>query len=190
MKRLLRNVLMVLVLSISVSASAADTGIKTDASVVAPTASAATSAAPVVGTKPAASETPAVEVPPATKAEDLSWWKTGLKHAFELVFLVLGLMATALVRVMMKKYGFEEQSGKVNDVLTKAIGFAEQWSLKKMKMNGEAAPGGAKKMEMAVDFAKKLAEEYKLPDKGTDWWEHKLEGWLGVDKAKAAAAKG
>jgi len=122
------------------------------------------------------------------KPADLRWWQLGLKHLMELVFLVLGLMATALVRVMMKKYGFEEQSGKVNDVLMKAIGFAEQWAIKKAKMEGEAAPGGAQKMEMAVDFAKKLAVEYQIPDKGSDWWEHKLEGWLGIEKAKANAS--
>jgi len=188
MKSIFRGLVIALLLSVSLPAVALDSGAKPDVKVVAPEVAKTTDAAVPV----AATAAPEVaKVPPvAAPTEDLSWWKTGLKNVFELVFLILGIMATALVRVMMKKYGFEMQSGKVNDILTKAIGFAEQWSLKKLKMEGEAAPGGAKKMEMAVDFAKKLAVEYKLPNKGADWWEHKLEGWLGVDKAKAAAAKG
>jgi len=170
----------------------ADAGVQPAAKVVTSgsvTPASAPAAAPVA--EPKTDEPTTAAAAPAVATPDpeagLSWWKMGLKHLMELVFLILGIMATALVRVMMKKYGFEEQSGKVNDVLMKAIGFAEQWAIKKAKMEGAAAPGGAQKMEMAVDFAKKLAVEYKLPDKGSDWWEHKLEGWLGIEKAKANA---
>lgn len=132
-----------------------------------------------------ADETPAGDEKPAeTKSEPTQeWWETGLAHLLKLVFLILGLMATALVRVLMKKYGFEEQSGKVNDLLTKAIGFAEQKALKASKLEDGKMTSGAEKMKMAIEFAQGMAKEYKLPEKGSEWWEAKLESWLGVTGA-------
>jgi hypothetical protein len=135
-----------------------------------------------------ADEKPAGDEKPAeTKAEESQeWWETGLAHLLKLVFLILGLMATALVRVLMKKYGFEEQSGKINDLLTKALGFAEQKALKASKLEEGKLTSGAEKMEMAIKFAQGLAKDYKLPEKGSDWWEDKLESWLGVQKNGSA----
>lgn len=114
-------------------------------------------------------------------AGQAAWWQLLIKHALELVFLVLGLMATALVRVLGKKYGFAEQTEKVNDVLIRATAFAEQAAIKLFKVDGKPVES-AKKMEIAVEFAEKLAKDYKLPAKGSDWWEEKLESWLGVEK--------
>ena len=109
----------------------------------------------------------------------LPWWKFLLQNLMELMFLILTIMATAFVRVLMKKYGFESDSAKINDLLEKGSGFAEQWSIKKLKLDGEPVEG-AKKMEVALEFVQKMAKEYKLADKGSDWWEEKLESWLGV----------
>jgi len=135
----------------------------------------------------AASSQPAAPVTDPPKAEEPTqeWWETGLAHLLKLVFLILGLMATALVRVLMKKYGFEEQSGKVNDLLTKAIGFAEQKALKASKLEEGKMTSSAEKMKMAIEFAQGLAKEYKLPEKGSEWWEDKLESWLGVTGASS-----
>lgn len=124
---------------------------------------------------------PAGEESKATTGEGTqSWWEAGLAELMKLVFVILGIMAMALVRVLMKKFGFEEQSAKVNDLLTKAIGYAEQKALKASKLEEGKKTSGAEKMELAVNFAKNMAKEYNLPDKGTDWWEDKLESWLGT----------
>ena len=189
MRTLTKLLTIIALLGLAVPAVAVDSGAQPATKVTEPAGPPAPTTAPVVSAGEVTVEpsSDGAEVKKEAAPAELSWWKLALKHLMELVFLVLGLMAMALVRVMMKKYGFEEQSGKVNDVLMKAIGFAEQWSINKAKLEGEAAPGSAQKMEMAVDFAKKLADEYKLPKKGSDWWEHKLEGWLGIDKAKANA---
>lgn len=138
------------------------------------------------------SEAVLVPVPSNEVAENgKSWWQVGLRHLMELVFLVLGIVATAFVRVLMKKYGFEDHSAKVNDVLQKAAGYAEQWAIRQAKLDGRAARGGAEKMRVALQIAQEMAKDYKLPQKGSAWWETKLEGWLGTEKvkAKSAAAK-
>lgn len=191
MKRLLFATILCLPMLLAAPTSmAADAGAKVDAKAAVTVPAATTAPATKAPVAPAADTKPAVEPKPAapTAAPELSWWKVGLANLMKLGFLLLTLMATAFVRVLMKKYGFEEQTAKVDDVLKKAAGFAEQWAIKKVKLDGEAAPGGAKKMEMAVDFAKKLAVEYKIKDKGSDWWEHKLESWLGAEKARSSVA--
>jgi hypothetical protein len=123
-----------------------------------------------------------------TVVEDASgkaaWWQLLIKHALELVFLVLGLMATAFVRVLGKKYGFADYTEKLNDVLTRATAYAEQAAAKALKVDGKPMES-AKKLELALGFAEELAKDYKLPQKGNDWWEGKLESWLGIEKVKA-----
>lgn len=119
----------------------------------------------------------------ADQVQELSWWKMLLAHGLEFVFAILGIMATAFVTVLLKKFGFESQTAKINDVLDRAIGFAEQKSTKALKLDGKP-DSSATKMNMAVNFAVQMAKEYKLPDKGKTWWEDKLESWLGVNSAE------
>jgi hypothetical protein len=106
----------------------------------------------------------------------------GLAELMKLGFLILSLMAAALVRVLMRKYGFDEHSAKVNDILMRATGYAEQKALSASKLEEGKKTPGAEKMELAVQFAQKLAKDYKVKDKGSAWWEEKLESWLGVQK--------
>jgi hypothetical protein len=103
-----------------------------------------------------------------------------LSHAMELAFAILGLLLSGLVTVLMKKYGFEAQSAKVNELLSKAVGYAEQKALAASKLEEGKVTPGAEKMELAIQFAEKMAADYKLPKKGKDWWEDRLESWLGV----------
>ena len=124
---------------------------------------------------------PEIEIKGETKSNGLSWWQVLLRHLMELVFTVLGIMATATVTVLFRKYGFEAQASKVNEVLDKATGFAEQWSVKKLKLEGKPAEGVAK-LEMAVKMAQALAKDYKLPARSSGWWEDRLESWLGSKK--------
>lgn len=113
----------------------------------------------------------------------LNWWQLLLEHLMELVFTLLGLMGTALVTVLFKKYKFQDHTERVNDLLDRAVGFAEQKSKKAAKLEGDPI-GSAEKLEVAIQFAQSLAKEYKLPKKGKDWWEDKLEAWLGVTEKK------
>jgi opacity protein-like surface antigen len=113
--------------------------------------------------------------------EGMGYGGVAIHYAMKLGFLVVSVLLTVFIRVLMKKYGFEAQTAQVDDVLKRAKGYAEQWALKKAKVDKEAKPGGPDKMKEAVCFAIKLAQEYKLPKKGEDWWEEKLEAWLGVE---------
>lgn len=145
----------------------------TSAKVTVPATQPASVAAPVAPT----------EAPKATEASapqlEAKWWQVLLKHLLELIFAVLGILATGFVTVLLKKYGFEVQTGQVNDILERARGYAEQLSIKKLKLDGKPVPS-AEKMGLAIQFAQKLAEEYKIKDKGKEWWEGKLESWMGM----------
>jgi len=123
---------------------------------------------------------PAV-APAPTPTPDAGVAQVVIKYLIDLaLFLVLGLVSV-LVKVLAKKYGFEAQAAMINDVLLKATGYAEQMAVKKLKLDGKPTPS-AEKMKLALDFANKLAVEYKLPQKAATWWEDKLEGWLGSQK--------
>ncbi len=137
-------------------------------------------AAPVAAPAPKAAETPAPQL-------EAKWWQVLLKHLLELIFAVLGILVTGFVTVLLKKYGFEAQAGKVNDILERARGYAEQLSIKKLKLDGKPVPS-AEKMELAIQFAQKLAEEYKVQAKGKEWWEGKLESWMGMKKNGTTSA--
>ena len=151
----------------------------TSTSVVSPAASPA--AVPVV---PKAELQPVAVVPIAAADEDagLSYGGLAIQYSMKLGFLLLSLLLSAFVAVLLRKFGFQAQNDKLQDILVKAAGFAEQWSLNKAKLNGVAKPGGPEKMAMAIDIAIGMAKEYKLPEKGKDWWEVRLESWLGMQK--------
>ena len=125
-----------------------------------------------------------VATPVVTAAQTdsgLSWWQLLLKHGIELAFFIITLMITAFVNVIGKKYKFEDYTNKINDVLARASGYAEQKAISLAKVKGKPLPS-AEKMQIAINFAESLAKEYKLPKKGTEWWDDKLESWLGVGK--------
>jgi hypothetical protein len=186
---------MILVLSLFVAAPAFAADAQ-PAAKVAPAAkvfvpaSAPAAKAPVPATKapdPAtkAPEKPAEAAPAPVEKKDapdeVKWWEVLVQHAMELGFLILSLMATALVRVLGKKYGFAAHTDKVNDILMRAAGYAEQKAIKAAKLEEGKKTSGAEKMELAVQFAQRLAADYKVKDKGSVWWEEKLEAWLGVE---------
>ena len=130
---------------------------------------------------PKAEEKPAA-APVAAPDEDagLGYGALAVKYAMQLGFLLLSLLLSGFVTVLLKKFGFQAQNEKIQDILTKAAAFAEQWSMKKAKLDGAIKPGGPEKMEQAISIALAMAKEYKLPEKGKDWWEERLESWLGV----------
>lgn len=122
------------------------------------------------------------EKPTATeKEEGMGYGAVAINHAIKLGFTLLSLLLSGLVIVLLRKFGFEAQTSKVNEVLKKAKGFAEQWAIKKAKVDGEAKPGGPAKMDKAAIFAIDLAKEYKLPNKAKEWWMDQLESWLGIE---------
>ncbi len=131
--------------------------------------------APVAAVKP-------VEPEKAAPTGKVVWWEVLVKHAMELGFLLLSLVIAAFVRVLGKKYGFMDHTDKVNDILQRAVGYAEQKAVKATKLEEGKQTSGAEKMQLAVQFAEKLAVDYKVKEKGTSWWEEKLESWLGVER--------
>lgn len=157
---------------------------------VAPAAKVTVEPAAKVTVEPAAkapAEEPKAEEPKeepkaaATVSGEVKWWEEGLSHLMKLGFLLLSLLASGLITVLMKKYGFEDQSAKVNELLGKAVGYAEQKAIKAAKLEEGKKTSGAEKMNLAVQFAQKMAGDYKLKEKGSDWWEDKLESWLGLN---------
>ena len=116
--------------------------------------------------------------------EEIGMGGVVLRSIIEGLFGLVLIMISALIRVVMKKFGFEAEASKVNDIVSKAISFAEQKSLTALKVSG-APMKSAEKMELAIKFAKSIAEDYKLPQKGSDWWENKVESWLGAGKKAA-----
>lgn len=148
----------------------------------APTPVLATKAAvPAPTPTPTAAPAPAVAVPAPATAPEMTWWKVLIRYGLELIFTILGIMATAFVTVLMRKYGFEDYTAKVNDLLDRGTGYAEQKSLNALKLNGKPL-GSAEKLALALELIGEKAKEYKLPDKGKEWWEKKVEGWLGSSK--------
>ena len=117
-----------------------------------------------------------------SKEKEVTWWKVLVSHLMELAFALLGLLLSGLVTVLMRKYGFEAQSAKINELLGKAVGYAEQKAAAAAKLEEGKKTSGAEKMELAVQFAERLAKDYKIKSKGKDWWEDRLESWLGVQK--------
>lgn len=195
MKNVLRSIVAVLVLGLVLPAAYAQTKVDVKATPVKVVAKAEAKAPealviaqPVVAVKTSpvvATEVPVAPVVAQPVVVDMPWWKVILRYGLELIFSILGLMATVLVTVLMKKYGFETYAAKVNDLLDRGTGYAEQLSLKALKLNGKPL-GSAEKLELALQFVSEQAKQYKLPDKGKEWWTKKIEGWLGAQSTFTA----
>jgi hypothetical protein len=115
---------------------------------------------------------------PAVIEDTLVWWKVLLSYAMELGFTIVAILVSGLVTVLLKKYGFETQTAKINDILDRSISWAEQEAKKAAKLDGKL--DSESKMEMAKDFAVSMAEEYNIKGKSSKWWENRLESWLNV----------
>lgn len=175
-----------LLVAIPQSALSADSGASTKVEAkVASKVVVATPASQPVAAPAVTATTPVAQ--PVVQPEGANWWQVLLKHLLELVFVVLGILATGFVTVLMRKYGFEAQTTQVNDVLARAQGYAEQLSVKKLKLD-KAPLESVQKMELAIQFAQKLAEEYKIKGRGKEWWEGKLESWIGMKKNGSTSA--
>jgi hypothetical protein len=107
------------------------------------------------------------------------WWKVLLSNLLQLVFSILGVMASILVTVLLKKYGFAAYTDKLNTVLDRCTSYAEQMALQALKLNG-VPMGSAAKLELALQFAMERAKELGLPEKGKEWWTKRVESWLGI----------
>jgi chorismate synthase len=66
-------------------------------------------------------------------------------------------MSTAFVTVLMKKYGFEAYTAKLDDLLLRGTSYADQMSVKALKLSGKPMDS-AEKMETAILDARKVGE--------------------------------
>jgi len=180
MKRIVQCLAVLMFLSVALPAYSQPV-----ASQPAPTVTVTKTAAPApvpVKVEPAkAAASQPVAAPAASAPAEVSIGKAALDYGLQLLGIIVLALLGGLARVLMKKYGLEAQSALVNDILEKAVGYAEQTAHKKLKLDGKPTPS-AEKMKLAIDFAGKMAQEYKIKDKGAGWWEDKLEGWLGTKK--------
>jgi len=134
---------------------------------------------------------PKAAAKPAAKAPEMGIVKTLISEGVKLLFALLLALLSGLIVVLGRKYKFEAEATKVNEILKQAAGYGEQKALKGFKLDGTHTEG-AQKMKDALGKALELAEGAGLKKKGQDYWEGLLEGWLGVQKLeaeKAAAAK-
>lgn len=113
--------------------------------------------------------------------------KTLIKYGIELLATVLLALLSGLSVVLLRKWGFEASTSKVQEVLEASINFAKQKAIKAAKADG-APTSNAEKMELAKQFAIGLASEWKLKEKGEQWWEDQLESWIGKRKSERQAA--
>lgn len=116
-------------------------------------------------------------------AKEVGVVKTGLKYLVEGLFALVLTLLSGLVTVLMRKWGLESQANRVNELLDHAVNFAKQKAIGAMKAEGKLTPN-AEKMKMAIEFAQKMAKDYKLKDKGASWWEERLESWIGKRKSE------
>jgi len=199
-KRLITAVFAAALLTAPAAFAAPDASTKADASkpaaVAAPTgggtASGPASAAPASKTVTASPNQPTMADPSTAQpvagnanqpTKEVGVVKTGLKYLVEGLFALVLTLLSGLVTVLMRKFGLESQSKRVNELLEHAVNFAKQKAIGAMKAEGKLTPN-AEKMKTAIEYAQKMARDFKLKDKGSAWWEDRLESWIGKRKSE------
>lgn len=184
-------ILVVAPLSLS---AAPDTGAAPATKVAAPaTPAPAPAAAPkeaAPASQPAAAATTTGDTLTATTAptpEKQEWWQVLLAELLKVFLVIFVPVLSTLIVSLLKRWKINVEYQQVNDIASKAAGWAEQKALAALK-EGKEKTGGAEKMKLALDFANGLANQYKLSAKATEKLQDLIESALGQEQIKAAAA--
>lgn len=117
----------------------------------------------------------------ATIPTEATWKQITLRNVVELLFALLSMIAIAVANALLKKYKFETYTAQVDDIIKKAVGYAEQQAALKLKYQ-DIAVKPEDKLQIAIEFAEELAKKYKVKDKSQEWIEKQIESWLGLSK--------
>jgi hypothetical protein len=146
---------------------------------------AAPASAPAATTATATDDKPAEVAKPAAP-EKQEWWQVLLAELLKIFLVIFVPVLSTLIVSLLRRWKINVEFAQVNDIATKAAGWAEQKALSALKEGKEKTSGGDK-MKLALDFANGLANQYKLSSKATEKLQDLIESALGQEKVKAAA---
>ena len=119
----------------------------------------------------------------AFAAEQQAVWQVILIHLMEIIVALGVPVGLLLLRTYLKKKGIEADMSTLNDLLGKAIGFAEQKAKNALKDGKEQTPN-AQKLDWAVTKGRELAEANKLDQWVIDKLEDLIESKIGEQNGK------
>lgn len=100
--------------------------------------------------------------------------------------LIAALISVA--HAVAKKYGLESSllaGDKLDGVLQKAVGYAEEWALGKAKTDPSKMPAGADKLSKALEFAKAEMDRLGLEQMAEQKIQDLIHAHLGNGKLSA-----
>jgi len=110
-------------------------------------------------------------------------WQVILQHLMEIVVALGVPVLLILLKTYLKKKGIEADMGTLNELLSKAVGFAEQMGKKALK-DGAEQTDNAQKLDWALSKGRELAEANKLDQWVVDKLESLIEAKLGEQNGK------
>lgn len=109
------------------------------------------------------------------------WWMLLLDHLLEAVVIIAVPVVSTLVVTLLNRWGLKVELEKIDAIVTKAVGFAEQ-KAKKALRDGLPRTASADKLDVALNFARDLSAKYKLSQKAIDKLSDLIEAKLGEEK--------
>jgi len=117
------------------------------------------------------------------QAAGQQWWQTLLVTVIEVALAIFIPVLGVLVYSLLNRWGISVEKEQVDKIATQAMQFADQKAKVLLKHEGKRTPG-AEKAKIALDFAKKLADEYKLTEKARDALAYHIEAAVAKKKAE------
>lgn len=112
-----------------------------------------------------------------------AWWQVLIADLLQVFVAIAVPVLSTLVVVLARRWKMNLEFDKVNAIALKAAGWAEQKAYKALR-EGQPQSSSAEKLDTALEFAKDLANKYKLPAKATEKLEDLIEAALGEKKVQ------
>lgn len=100
----------------------------------------------------------------AELAAKQTWWEHLLLTLIQIVLLIGLPTLVVLISKVLSRFNINVESEQLTKIAQQASNWAEHKAKIALKDSGEKTEG-AQKMELALGFAKGMAEQYKLPEK-------------------------
>lgn len=125
----------------------------------------------------------------AKAAPQQAWWQALLVFVIEFALAVGVPVIVILITLLLRRWGINVEQDQVKNIAEQAADFAEKKAKAALKADGKKTPG-AEKMLLALNFAKDLADQYKLSEKATKKMQGMIEAAVErKDKKEAEAPK-
>jgi len=142
---------------------------------------------PVKAASPSAPAKAPEKASQSVSGDTQKWWQGALVVVLEgvaaIVFPILSVLGMALIR----KWNLKIEQDKLDWVLTKSLGFAEQKA--KVALKDGKPMDGPSLAKAAVEHGGKLLDQYKLPKKLGDLLADLIEAKLGEKVVEGGGAK-